>query len=64
VFASPGQHIGQRFAFLDQAHYSMVKTNTFNGRPPAGHLAVEQRNRGFARAIRTFNYSDFKARLS
>ena len=22
---------GQRIAFLDQAHYSMVKTNTFNG---------------------------------
>jgi len=30
----PGDaHIGQRFAFLDQAHYSMVKTNTFNGVP-------------------------------
>ena len=25
--------IGDRFAFLDQAHYSMVKTNTFNGVP-------------------------------
>ncbi|MGH6785473.1 MAG: carboxynorspermidine decarboxylase, partial [Novosphingobium sp.] len=24
---------GQRFAFLDQAHYSMVKTTTFNGVP-------------------------------
>lgn len=26
-----GAEIGKRFAFLDQAHYSMVKTNTFNG---------------------------------
>src|SRR5690606_18163310 len=24
---------GRRIAFLDQAHYSMVKTNTFNGVP-------------------------------
>src|SRR3546814_1589451 len=28
-----GARIGQRFAILDQAHYSMVKTNSFNGVP-------------------------------
>lgn len=28
-----GARIGGRFAFLDQAHYSMVKTNSFNGVP-------------------------------
>jgi carboxynorspermidine decarboxylase len=56
-------HIGQRFAFLDQAHYSMVKTNTFNGVPlPAIWLWNSETED--LRAIRTFNYSDFKARLS
>ena len=56
-------HIGQRFAFLDQAHYSMVKTNTFNGVPlPA--IWLWNSETGDLRAIRTFNYSDFKARLS
>lgn len=54
---------GARFAFLDQAHYSMVKTNTFNGVPlPSIWLwdsetdALEQ--------IRAFDYSDFRDRLS
>ena len=32
VFATPPT-AGTRIAFLDQAHYSMVKTNTFNGVP-------------------------------
>ena len=31
-FASPPAP-GDRLAFLDQAHYSMVKTTTFNGVP-------------------------------
>jgi CubicO group peptidase (beta-lactamase class C family) len=36
---------GARFAFLDQAHYSMVKTNTFNGVAAAFDLDVGQRDR-------------------
>ncbi|RXR30212.1 carboxynorspermidine decarboxylase [Sphingobium fluviale] len=55
--------VGQRFAFLDQAHYSMVKTNTFNGVPlPAIWLWNSETND--LRAIRTFNYDEFKRRLS
>ena len=55
--------IGQRFAFLDQAHYSMVKTNTFNGVPlPA--IALWDSRTDELRMIREFSYSDFKDRLS
>lgn len=55
--------VGQRFAFLDQAHYSMVKTNTFNGVPlPAIYLWNSET--ADLRAIRTFNYDEFKRRLS
>lgn len=54
---------GQRIAFLDQAHYSMVKTNTFNGvQLPSIWLwdsetdALEQ--------VKSFDYEDFRDRLS
>lgn len=55
--------IGTRVAFLDQAHYSMVKTTTFNGvRLPA--LAVWNSDTDALRVIRQFDYQDFKGRLS
>ncbi|MBO9472173.1 carboxynorspermidine decarboxylase [Shimia sp. R10_1] len=55
--------IGQRFAFLDQAHYSMVKTNTFNGVPlPA--IALWNSETDALTMVRTFDYTDFKERLS
>ena len=55
--------IGDRFAFLDQAHYSMVKTNTFNGVPlPA--IAIWNSKNDTLRIIREFSYEDFKGRLS
>ena len=55
--------IGQRFAFLDQAHYSMVKTNTFNGVPlPA--IALWNSVTDDLRILRQFGYEDFKERLS
>lgn len=58
-----GARIGQRFAFLDQAHYSMVKTNTFNGVPlPAIWLWNSDTDQ--LREIRAFSYADFKGRLS
>jgi len=54
---------GQRIAFLDQAHYSMVKTNTFNGVPlPAIWLWDSETDE--LREIRNFDYTDFKNRLS
>lgn len=55
--------IGDRIAFLDQAHYSMVKTNTFNGVPlPA--IAVWNSNTDALRMVREFGYEDFLTRLS
>ena len=54
---------GQRIAFLDQAHYSMVKTNTFNGVPlPA--LAVWNSQTDELRVVRRFGYEAFRDRLS
>ncbi len=54
---------GQRIAFLDQAHYSMVKTNTFNGVPlPAIWLWDSETDE--LREVRNFGYEDFKGRLS
>ncbi|MBU1378822.1 MAG: carboxynorspermidine decarboxylase [Alphaproteobacteria bacterium] len=54
---------GARIAFLDQAHYSMVKTNTFNGVPlPA--IALWNSETDALRLVRQFDYEDFRDRLS
>ena len=54
---------GTRIAFLDQAHYSMVKTNTFNGVPlPA--IALWNSDTDSLKLIREFDYRDFRDRLS
>ena len=54
---------GDRIAFLDQAHYSMVKTNTFNGVPlPA--IALWNSETDALKVIRQFDYADFCDRLS
>ena len=54
---------GTRIAFLDQAHYSMVKTTTFNGVPlPA--IALWNSDTNALRLIRQFDYPDFRDRLS
>lgn len=54
---------GTRIAFLDQAHYSMVKTNTFNGVPlPSIYLWNSETDN--LKEIRSFGYQDFKSRLS
>lgn len=55
--------IGQRFAFLDQAHYSMVKTNTFNG-VPLPSIALWDSRSDDLKMVREFTYEDFKGRLS
>lgn len=58
-----GGAVGERFAFLDQAHYSMVKTNTFNGVPlPAIWLWDSETDD--LREVRSFGYDEFKSRLS
>lgn len=54
---------GQRLVFLDMAHYSMVKTNTFNGiNLPA--IAIREAESGKIRVVRQFGYEDFRNRLS
>ncbi len=55
--------IGQRFAFLDQAHYSMVKTNTFNG-VPLPTIALWNSETDELKIVKQFGYADFKDRLS
>lgn len=55
--------VGDRIAFLDQAHYSMVKTNSFNGVPlPA--LALWDSHTDALKLVREFGYDDFLSRLS
>ena len=53
---------GQRFAFLDQAHYSMVKTNTFNG-VPLPSIWLWNSDTDSLREIRSFGYETFRDRL-
>ncbi len=54
---------GMRFAFLDQAHYSMVKTTTFNG-VPLPSIWLWDSESDSLECIRRFDYEDFRARLS
>lgn len=54
---------GQRVAFLDQAHYSMVKTTTFNGiHLPS--IAIWNSETDALRLVKRFGYADFEGRLS
>jgi len=55
--------VGQRLMFDDMAHYTMVKTSTFNGVClPA--IALWDSRSGELKVIRQFGYQDFKMRLS
>jgi carboxynorspermidine decarboxylase len=54
---------GARIAFLDQAHYSMVKTTTFNG-VPLPSIALWNSETDALRLVRQFDYPDFRDRLS
>ncbi len=61
-FAQPLQ-VGQRLMFDDMAHYTMVKTTTFNGiNLPA--IAIWDSRTDELSIQREFGYSDFKQRLS
>ncbi|MEN6441676.1 MAG: carboxynorspermidine decarboxylase [Syntrophobacter sp.] len=54
--------IGSRVVFLDMAHYSMVKNNTFNGvKLPS--IGVRDLG-GSVRIVRRFGYEDYRNRLS
>lgn len=54
---------GVRFAFLDQAHYSMVKTTTFNG-VPLPSIWLWDSAADTLKLVRRFAYEDFRDRLS
>jgi carboxyaminopropylagmatine decarboxylase len=54
---------GDRLAFLDMSHYTMVKTTTFNGIQHP-HICTFEPNTGELTIIRSFGYEDFKGRLS
>jgi carboxynorspermidine decarboxylase len=54
--------IGDSLVFDDMAHYTMVKTTTFNGVPHPS--IVLQHEDGRLETIREFTYEDFRDRLS
>ena len=58
-----GPEIGQRFAFLDQAHYSMVKTTTFNG-VPLPSIWLWDSETDSLECVRQFGWEEFRNRLS
>ncbi|MFH1877589.1 MAG: carboxynorspermidine decarboxylase [Candidatus Omnitrophota bacterium] len=54
---------GDRLVFMDMAHYTMVKNNTFNGlRLPS--IAVYSPETERVNVVRDFGYEDYKGRLS
>ncbi len=63
-YRMPGElAVGARFAFLDQAHYSMVKTTTFNGVPlPSIWLWDSADDR--LECVKCFGWEAFRDRLS
>ena len=54
-------HEGDKIIFTDMAIYTMVKNNTFNGMPLPKIIADSE---GAYKTIRSFDYTDFKSRLS
>jgi carboxynorspermidine decarboxylase len=54
---------GDRLVFEDMAHYTMVKTTTFNGIQHP-HICTYEPQTAELKVVRSFGYSDFKSRLS
>jgi len=55
--------VGDRLAFEDMSHYTMVKTTTFNGIQHP-HICTWEPETGKLKTVRSFGYEDFKSRLS
>jgi carboxynorspermidine decarboxylase len=55
--------VGDRLAFEDMSHYTMVKTTTFNGIQHP-HICTWEPETGELKTVRSFGYEDFKSRLS
>jgi carboxynorspermidine decarboxylase len=60
-FAEPLK-IGDRVVFLDMAHYTMVKTSTFNGVPLPDIAVYDPAIKNF-RVVAHFGYEDYRRRL-
>ena len=56
-------HPGDKLAFLDMSHYTMVKTTTFNGIQHP-HICTYEPETGELKIVRSFGYEDFKQKLS
>ena len=54
---------GDRLAFLDMSHYTMVKTTTFNG-IQLPHICTYEPQTKELRVVKSFGYEEFKGRLS
>ena len=54
---------GQKLVFTDMAHYTMVKTTTFNGVPHPS-LVTYDPGSGALNVVRRIGYEDFKRKLS
>ncbi len=61
-FDAPVQ-VGQRLVFLDMAHYTAVKTTTFNGVKLPSIVAWHSGS-GEIKVVHSYGYEDFKQRLS
>lgn len=55
--------LGEKLVFTDQAHYTMVKTTTFNG-VPHPDICTYDPETDELRVVRRFGYEDFKRKLS
>ncbi|WP_108446077.1 carboxynorspermidine decarboxylase [Halomonas denitrificans] len=55
--------IGDRLVFTDMAHYTMVKTTTFNGMRLPSICRIDEASRE-VRTVKTFGYEDYRQRLS
>ena len=55
--------VGQRLAFTDMAHYTMVKNTMFNGIGLPAIVTYEP-DRDSLRVLKTFDYADYRDRLS
>ena len=55
--------VGRKLAFLDMAHYSMVKTTTFNG-VALPSIALYDSETDSYEVVKEFGYEDYRNRLS
>jgi len=55
--------VGDRLVFEDMAHYTMVKTTTFNG-TQLPSLAIWNSETDALKVVKSFGYEEFKSRLS